>query len=131
MQLTWEPDQSPLAVTGIDGARVRVGAEWRERSFWVDARRVESWAPAALVDIDAAALETLIGAGREIILLGTGAQTRMLAPQLQALVLRRGCGIECMSNAAAARTYNVLLGENRSVLAAFLIGLNQAPPRTE
>lgn len=122
MQLTWEPDENPLAVTGIDGIRVRVGESWRDRSFWVDARRLEEWAPATLDDIDAAALETLIAAGREIILLGTGTHTRLLQPQLQALVLRRGCGIECMSNAAAARTYNVLLGENRSVLAAFLIG---------
>jgi uncharacterized protein len=122
MQLTWEPDQSPLAVTGIDGARVRVGAAWRDRSFWVDARRVEDWSPATFEEIDTAALETLIAVGREIILLGTGTQTRLLAPQLQALVLRSGCGIECMTNAAAARTYNVLLGENRSVLAAFLIG---------
>jgi uncharacterized protein len=121
MQLTWQPDESPLAVTGIDGDRVRVGENWRDRSFWVDARRVEEWAPRSMAELDASALETLIGAGREIILLGTGSQTRLLAPQLQALVLRRGCGIECMTNAAAARTYNVLLGENRSVLAAFLI----------
>jgi uncharacterized protein len=121
MQLTWQPDENPLAVTGIDGPRVRVGQVWRERSFWVDARRAEDWAPQTLADIDAGALEALLAANREIILLGTGLQTRLLAPQLQALVLRRGCGIECMTNAAAARTYNVLLGENRSVLAAFLI----------
>ncbi len=121
MQLTWQPDESPLAVTGIDGSRVRVGENWRERSFWVDARRIEEWAPPSMDELDASALETLIAAGREIILLGTGSQTRLLAPQLQALVLRQGCGIECMTNAAAARTYNVLLGENRSVLAAFLI----------
>jgi uncharacterized protein len=122
MQLTWQPDESPLAVTGIDGDRVRVGENWRDRSFWVDARRVEEWAPLSMAELDASALETLIAARREIILLGTGSQTRLLAPQLQALVLRQGCGIECMTNAAAARTYNVLLGENRSVLAAFLIG---------
>ena len=121
MQLTWQPDENPRAVTGIDGVRVRVGEEWRESSFWVDARRVAAWAPRTLAEIDAAALETLLAADREIILLGTGSQTALLAPQLQALVLRRGCGIECMTNAAAARTYNVLLGENRSVLAAFLI----------
>ncbi len=121
MQLTWQPDENPRAVTGIDGVRVRVGEEWRESSFWVDARRVAAWAPRTLAEIDAAALETLLAADREIILLGTGSQTALLPPQLQALVLRRGCGIECMTNAAAARTYNVLLGENRSVLAAFLI----------
>lgn len=121
MQLNWQPDESPTAVTGVDGARIRVGQIWRDRSFWVDARSVQDWAPQNLTEIDAAALESLLAAQPDVILLGTGMQARLLAPQLQALAMARGCGIECMSNAAAARTYNVLLGENRSVLAAFLI----------
>ena len=33
----------------------------------------------------------------------------------------RRCGLECMRNDAAARTYNLLLGEGRAVLAAFLV----------
>jgi uncharacterized protein len=31
-------------------------------------------------------------------------------------------GIEVMDNAAAARTYNLLAGEGRRVLAAFILG---------
>ena len=121
MQLNWQPDESPTAVTGVDGVRIRVGQTWRDRSFWVDARSVQDWAPQNLTDVDTAALQALLAANPDVILLGTGLQARLLTPQLQALAMQRGCGIECMSNAAAARTYNVLLGENRSVLAAFLI----------
>ncbi len=121
MQLMWQPDESPRAITGIDGQRVRMGAHWQTRSFWVDARRAQPWTPACLEDIDDSALDELLAAGPEVILLGTGLRARLLAPALQASILRRGCGIECMDNAAAARTYNVLLGEGRAVLAAFLI----------
>ncbi|MCP5475720.1 MAG: hypothetical protein H7A19_12875 [Rhodanobacteraceae bacterium] len=121
MQLMWQPDESPRAITGIDGQRVRMGATWQTRSFWVDARRTQPWTPARLEDIDESALSELLDACPEVILLGTGPRARLLAPALQAGILRRGCGIECMDNAAAARTYNVLLGEGRAVLAAFLI----------
>ena len=53
-------------------------------------------------------------------LLGTGA--RQVFPPAAALAacLRRGVGIEVMSNAAAARTYTVLAGEGRRVVAGFL-----------
>jgi uncharacterized protein len=121
MQLTWQPDESPLAVTGVDGGRVRLGQNWRSSSFWVDARQVQDWSPARFEDIDAAALTQLLAAKPEVILLGTGSRHRLLAPALQVLVMQAACGIECMSNAAAARTYNVLLGESRAVLAAFVI----------
>ena len=121
MQLMWQPDESPRAITGVDGQRVRMGATWQTRSFWVDARQSHPWVPGRLEDIAEGDLTQLLDAGPEVILLGTGLRARLLAPALQAGILRRGCGIECMDNAAAARTYNVLLGEGRAVLAAFLI----------
>jgi uncharacterized protein len=37
-----------------------------------------------------------------------------------AACLTRGIGIEIMDNAAAARTFNVLAGEGRRVVAAFV-----------
>ncbi len=126
MQLTWQPDESPRAVSGIDGARVRVGGEWRQTSVWVNSTQMQDWPPRDFTEINADALDALLAAGPEVILLGTGSKTRLLAPALLARVMHRGCGIECMSNAAAARTYNVLLGENRAVLVAFLV--EQATP---
>jgi uncharacterized protein len=40
---------------------------------------------------------------------------------LRALI-ELGVGVECMDTAAASRTYNVLAGEGRRVVAALLIG---------
>lgn len=121
MQISWQRDESPFAVSGIDGVKVRIGADWREHSFYVHPRGVSLWRPAQAADIHLADLEALLAAEPEVILIGTGAGVCLLPPQLQVHVLRRGIGVECMSNAAAARTYNVLLSEGRAVLAAFLI----------
>jgi len=35
--------------------------------------------------------------------------------------LKRGIGLETMGNAAAARTFNVLIGEGRPAVAVFLL----------
>jgi len=121
MHLTWQPDESARAVSGIDGHRVKVGGEWRQSSVWIDSTRMQDWSPRNFTEIDADAVDALLEARPEVILLGTGDKARLLPPALLARVMGRGCGIECMSNAAAARTYNVLLGENRAVLVAFLI----------
>ena len=43
------------------------------------------------------------------------------SPEAQAACLSRGVGLEAMTNAAAARTYNVLAGEGRRVVAGFLL----------
>lgn len=121
MQLNFEPDQSPSAITGIDGLRLRVGERWIDTSFWVNARALQPWTPRTAEAITAEHLQELLAAGPEVILLGTGARPRLLPPALQAVVLQRRCGLECMSNDAAARTFNVLLGDGRAVLAAFVI----------
>ena len=54
------------------------------------------------------------------LLLGTGGQQAFPHPEVMAACLQRGIGIECMANAAAARTYNILMAENRKVAAALI-----------
>ena len=51
----------------------------------------------------------------------TGATQAFPPPVTLAAALRRGVGLEAMTNAAAARTYSVLAGEGRRVVAAFLL----------
>lgn len=76
--------------------------------------RVSLVEPAAL---DEPALAPALDLRPEVLLVGTGAARRDLAPALLATLLRRGVGVEVMDTPAAARTYNVLVGEGRRVVA--------------
>ncbi len=49
----------------------------------------------------------------ELILVGTGPGQRFLHPQLSQKLLALGIGVEYMPTAAAARTFNILVGEDR------------------
>lgn len=57
----------------------------------------------------------------EILLLGTGAQQKFPHPRLFQTLIAAGIGVEAMSTSAACRTYNILMGEDRKVVAAILI----------
>ena len=60
----------------------------------------------------------------EVILIGTGQNHHLLEPMLSLEATQQGIGIEIMTTEAACRTYNVLLGEDRAVLAALIIEKN-------
>ena len=57
----------------------------------------------------------------EVVLLGSGATQAFPPAAVVAACLRRGVGLETMTNAAAARTFNVLASEGRRVVAAFVL----------
>jgi uncharacterized protein len=56
----------------------------------------------------------------EVILLGTGDKHLFAHPQLYRALSGAGIGVEFMSTPAACRTYNILTGEDRKVVAGIL-----------
>ena len=56
----------------------------------------------------------------EVILLGTGDKHFFAHPQLYRALTSAGIGVEFMSTPAACRTYNILTGEDRKVVAGIL-----------
>jgi uncharacterized protein len=56
----------------------------------------------------------------KVLLVGTGLDPVFLKPEILAALRTAGIGVEAMQTGAAARTYNILLGENRPVAAALV-----------
>jgi uncharacterized protein len=57
----------------------------------------------------------------ELVVFGSGSRLRFPHPALVKSLIERRIGIETMDTAAACRTYNILAGEGRRVVAALLI----------
>jgi uncharacterized protein len=72
----------------------------------------------ALVALDVARTLAL---GPEMVLLGTGERQVFPAAAFGAQFLRAGIGFEVMDTSAACRTFNVLAGEQRRVVAMLLV----------
>lgn len=58
----------------------------------------------------------------EVLLIGTGTRQTFLSPEVTRPLLQLGIGVETMTTQAAARTYNILMSEERRVLALLLPG---------
>ncbi|MEY4750475.1 MAG: hypothetical protein RIQ60_2689 [Pseudomonadota bacterium] len=77
--------------------------------------------PEAWARLSTAHFELLAQHEPELVIFGSGAKLRFVAPALLAPLMSRRIGIETMDTAAACRTYNILAGEGRKVLAALLL----------
>lgn len=122
MQIVLENPDYAYVVRGADGASATVNDRVLDRSFIVapDAL-VEEWQVHDITTMQPADLEPMFTLKPELIVLGCGNVQRFPPAAVMAACLTRGIGIETMTNAAAARTYNVLAGEGRRVAMGFVI----------
>ena len=122
MQLHEDRPDYAFVLRGADGASARVNERTLRRSFIVapDAL-VEDWPVGDVAALQPEDFAAVLALQPEVIVLGTGDTQRFAPAAAQAACLQRGIGLESMTNAAAARTYSVLAGEGRRVVAAFVI----------
>lgn len=122
MQLNHERPDYTYALRAADGRSVKVNERVLVASFILAPNElVEGWQvgdAGALVPDD---LAPLLALDPELVLLATGERQIFPSAAVMAACLTRGIGIEVMANAAAARTFNVLAGEDRRVVVGFLL----------
>ena len=122
MQLTEHRNERQLFVRKADANSVTVIDRVYTRSLVLDTDRViEDFPPRRVEDLDAPAIEKILSLEPEVVLLGTGARITFPPAAVLAEFLKRRIGLEAMDNAAAARTFNVLIGEGRRAVAVFLL----------
>jgi len=124
VQLFLERPDYIYVLRGADGRGALVNERRLECSFIVSAQvLVEDWAVSDALLLLPDDLEPLLALAPEVILLGTGERQAFPPAATLAACLQRGVGLEIMTNAAAARTFNVLAGEGRSVVAGFVMAV--------
>ncbi len=127
MQLNLERPDYTWYLRGADGDHALVNERILRNSFVIapDAL-VEDWPVTDVAMLTSSQLEPLFALRPELVVLGTGATQVFPPPVILAAFLTRGLGIEVMTNSAAARTYSVLAGEGRRVVAGFVIAPREA-----
>lgn len=80
------------------------------------------WAATSLAELNEAHFEQIAQARPEVVVFGSGATLRFVSPALLRPLIQARIGMETMDTAAACRTYNILVGEGRQVMAALLLG---------
>lgn len=102
--------------------RIWVGATAYTHSVvvpWVGA--VQDWQADGFEALGPAHFERLLALQPEVVLFGSGPRLRFPPPAWLRTLMAARVGVESMDTAAACRTYNVLVAEGRSAVAALLL----------
>jgi uncharacterized protein len=100
---------------------IAIGDQEIRDSCLISANLIQPWAPRSVDDLRVDHLAALFALGPEVVVLSTGAKQQFPRAALRAEFATRKVGLEVMEIGAACRTYNVLVGEERRVLAAILL----------
>ncbi len=118
-----QPDRfDTLAITGHGPGWVAVNGERVHHSLVVSARgdRLD-WQVAGFEALTASHFEQLLALNPELVVFGSGERLRFPPAALVRALVGQNIGVETMDTPAACRTYNILAGESRRVVAALLV----------
>lgn len=109
-------------VEAYGGGGFRVGGAAYQGSVLVFPDRVLAWSLGDIADMTLESLEPMLAGGEalEVLLVGCGTKAAFIPPALRKAVRAAGPVLEAMDTGAACRTYNVLLSEERRVVAALI-----------
>jgi uncharacterized protein len=122
MELSFEHPGEYLFVRRVGADTVTVVDRDFHKSILLTPKEViEDWTATDASLLTLADVEKIVALEPELVLLGTGERQIFPPGEVMAGFLRRGIGIEAMTNGSAARTYSLLAGEGRRVVAAFIL----------
>jgi uncharacterized protein len=108
--------------TGYGAGYVEINGARHTHSLVVGADRlVTDWPATSLDELSADHVAAILELNPEIVLLGSGSTFRFPEPKRLGPLYKAHIGVEVMDTPAACRTYNILLGEGRNVVAALIL----------
>ena len=108
-------------VDGYENGRLSINKEIYTRSLILTPETLEpDWPPQSLADLAMQHIEQLLEYDPEIVLLGTGSTLVFPTDEILVAVQQSRIGIEVMDTGAACRCYNVLVSEERRVVAGLM-----------
>ena len=122
MKIEREQAEGKNLFTGYGPGYVEVNRARHAASLVVSGERlITDWPVDSVGALGADHLAAIIELKPEVVLIGTGSAFAFPEPRILAPLHQARIGVEVMDTAAACRTYNILLGEGRNVVAALIV----------
>jgi NADH dehydrogenase [ubiquinone] 1 alpha subcomplex assembly factor 3 len=111
-----------LIFTAYDDDYIEINRDRHYSGLCVHQSKIISpWGPERLTGLKTEHLTDLVKQAPEVLLLGTGRLTAFPDAEIMQYLTDHHIGFECMDSRSAARTYNILIAEGRTVSAAMLL----------
>ena len=123
MKFTLEATSRVNLIRGYSSQEIRIGEHRLQTSCIVSADSlVDDWSPKTFAELAPEHLDSILALKPELVLLGTGPTQRFPPSSIRSAFTSRGVGLEVMDLGAACRTFNILVQEDRRVVAALFLG---------
>ena len=109
------------SIRAYSDGEISVNEKIINRSVIISADVIQLWEPAGIDQLTAAHCEIISEFNPEVVIIGTGKRLQFPIASVIAGLQTQGIGVEIMAHDAACRTFNILLGEDRRVVAALLM----------
>lgn len=122
MKLHLHSSEQHYQINGVDSEAVIINQQRYSQPLIVSTQAFQpQWFQGPWEALDAQALAPIMAFEPEVVLLGTGDKQRFIHPKQTQAFQSAQIAIECMTTAAACRTFNILAAEGRKVVAALLL----------
>lgn len=120
--MKFQPDQFGSAITSYGPGWIAIGGQRLEHSLVLRSDGEHAlWDCSRFDELTEAHFTPLVALQPQLVLFGSGASLRFPRPAWVRGLIEAGIGVETMDTGAACRTYNILAGEGRRVVAALLV----------
>ncbi len=122
--MKFQPDTAEglNVVTRQEPGRVWVGPNAFDSSILLPWKGdVQAWGASSMEELTPDHFARIVALKPEVVIFGSGTRLRFPSPALLRALIEARIGVETMDTAAACRTYNVLVSERRSAVAALLV----------
>jgi uncharacterized protein len=122
MRVSQDPSSARNLIRSYAPGEIKINDELFRRPLIVASSTIAPGpAIADAAELTVAHAADILALEPELVLIGTGVRQVFPAAEFGAQFLRAGIGFEVMDTGAACRTFNVLVGEHRRVVALLLI----------
>ena len=118
MLIETETTENRVSITGYRPGAIKVMAKEYRCPLLLSAQNLEKYQAVATFDeLNAAHLQAIVNDETELLLVGSGEKHAFLPPKEIEDLLIRGIAVESMSTRNACHTFQVLVYENRKIVA--------------
>jgi uncharacterized protein len=122
MKLHLTTAENNYLITGYGAGYVEINKQRHARNLIVMADKlILDWLATDFTSLAEAHFAQIVVLKPEVVLLGTGEKHQFLHPRIYQGLTAEGIPLECMTTAAACRTYNFLMSEGRNVAAMLIL----------
>ncbi len=122
MPLTEDNITSRYSISAYSSDGIVVNNQNYCQSLVLSAQTINSpWPVRSISELDETSLQIVLDMNPEVVLLGTGERQQFPEARIFALLGQAGIGLEVMNNGALCRTFNILVAEDRAVVAAIML----------